>query len=1052
MRCPTCNTENPGSGKFCSECGARLVAPADAPAPEMPGERRHLTVMFCDLVGSTEISSRLDPEEWRELVSDYHRLAAKAIARFGGHLAKYLGDGVMAYFGWPEAHDNDAERAALAGLAIIDATRVLNTEGAAKRPNLSVRIGIDTGIVVVGHGGGSASEVFGDTPNIAARVQSAAEPDTVLVTPAVHRLISGLFVVEARGAHQLKGIAQPVELYRVVRVSGARGRFAASAARGLTPLVGRAEETGLLWKRWERAKEGEGQFVFIAGEAGIGKSRLLHHFRERVAHTPHTWNECAGVSHFQNTPFYPIADMLERAFAQRGETPHEKLTRLEGDLEDVGLPLGEAVPLIAPMAGIKMGGKYEVSKLSPQKQRERLLATLTEWLLGVAREQPLVMAVEDLHWFDASTLELIQLLAEQSATNPVLLICTARPEFRAPWEPLTHHTHVALERLAAEHVRELVNQVVASSALSREAIEHVIERTGGVPLFVEELTRAVVESGDAAPSEHAIPATLHDSLMSRLDRLGGAKEIAQVASVIGREFSYGLLRHVSQAPDDHLHAALAKLAEADLIHTRGQPPDATYGFRHALIQDAAYEALLKSRRRELHRQVAQVMTDRFPALAELQPEVLARHWTSAAEAEPAIAAWRKAGDAAFARYACKETEVSYRHALDLIGTLPESRERDTRELELLNRFVPLLQLTRGWGAPEAAEAVERAHALAEKTDNLPQLLLQAVGSFVGVLSRGDLAGATALASQVFDLAQREGSPSVLGLGRVIKLSACYMRGDLLEAEQHYLAGESLFKTAGERFPSTIGSGFGFGGHVAWLLGHADIARDRIRRAVEDARAIASPFEIAYAQHIAAMLRLFLREYADAKIAAAESIALSEEHGFQQYAAGSRVFLGLAEAALGRPREAMPVVNAGMQGLHESGAEIMMTLYLCWVAIAQSLVGNLSEAIATMERALQVNPAEKAWIPDVLRMRGEIRRRLGQGDEAEHDFREAMDLAKQISAKAWELRAAISLARAIRKRGDIAQARGVLAPLYASFTEGFDTPDLKDAKSLLDELN
>jgi class 3 adenylate cyclase len=494
--------------------------------------------MFCDLVGSTEISRRLDPEEWRELVSEYHHLAAKAISRFGGHLAKYLGDGVMAYFGWPQAHDNDAERAVLAGLAIIDAVRAFNLHHAGGRPNLSVRIGMDTGTVVIGHGGGSASEVFGDTPNTAARAQSVAEPDTVLVTTAVHRLIAGLFIVDSRGEHRLKGIAHPVELYRVVRVSGARGRFAASAARGLTPLVGRAQEGDLLWKRWERAKGGDGQLVLIAGEAGIGKSRLLHHFRERVAHTPHTWNECAGVSHLQNTPFHPIADMLERAFAQRGENHNDKLAHLEGDLEGVGLPLGEAVPLLAPMARIEMDGKYEASKLSPQQQRERLLATLTEWLLGAARLQPLVIAVEDLHWFDASTLELIQLLAERSATSPVLLICTARPEFRAPWEPLTHHTHLALGRLAADHVRDLVNQVVATGALSREAIEHVVERTGGVPLFVEELTRAVVESGDAAPSEHAIPATLHDSLMARLDRLGGAKEIAQVASVIGREFSY----------------------------------------------------------------------------------------------------------------------------------------------------------------------------------------------------------------------------------------------------------------------------------------------------------------------------------------------------------------------------------------------------------------------------------------------------------------------------------------------------------------------------------
>jgi hypothetical protein len=568
-----------------------------------------------------------------------------------------------------------------------------------------------------------------------------------------------------------------------------------------------------------------------------------------------------------------------------------------------------------------------------------------------------------------------------------------------------------------------------------------------VPLFAEELTRLILE-GDGRSVVHDIPATLHDSLTARLDRLGPAKEVAQIAAVIGREFSYELLHAVSAMRETELQSALQKLVNAEVIYARGIAPEATYQFKHALIQDAAYEALLKSRRRELHRLVAQKIVEEFAPVAEAQPELIARHWANAHETEPAIAAWRKAGDSAFLRYACKEAEASYRHALDLLRTLAESRERLERELALLNRFIPALQLTRGWAAPEAAEAVAHARALAQKTDNPWQLLLQLVGSFVGALSRGDLSAASALAPQVFDLAERDGSPPVLGLGRVIKLSACYFRGDLGEAEEHYIAGEGLFAAAGEKFPSTVGSGFGFGSHVAWLLGHPDTARERIRTAIVRATQIGSPFELAYAQHVAAILQLFLREFAQAKSAAAQSIALSDEHGFRQYAAGSRVFLGLADVALGHLRDGMPNVYAGLEGLNESGAGTMMSLYLCWVAIAESLDGRVPQALERIENALQANPLELTWKPEVIRMRGELRRLIGQTEEAEADFRGAIALAQKISAKAWELRATTSLARLLGEAGRRDEGRGMLSGIYDRFTEGFDTADLKEAKVLL----
>ena len=454
-------------------------------------------MLFCDLVGSTAIAAQLDPEDWREIVASYHRAAAEAITRFGGHVAKYLGDGVMAFFGYPEAHDDDAERAARAGLAILDAIAKLNEQPG--RPQLAARVGIDSGAVVVGAGAGKDADVFGDAPNIAARVQEAAAPGTVLVTEDTHRLISGLFVVEARGAPALKGIERPIQLYRVIQPSGVRGRLeAAAAGRGLTPFVGREDELRSLMNRWEQVLDGEGQVALIIGEAGIGKSRLVQRFHEQIAVTPHTWIETAAGAFFQNTPFYPVAEMLKQALAWRGDEPAEQqFTQLESVLEMAGLKLAEAIPLIAPLLNLPLSAKYPPSALSPEQQRRRLLATLVELALGFARAQPTVIATEDLHWADPSTLELIQLLVEQGAQARLLLLYTARPEFRAQWPLRAHHAQITLNRLSSRNVRVMVAQVAARTALSEETIAAMVERTGGVPLFVEELTRAVLESGDA---------------------------------------------------------------------------------------------------------------------------------------------------------------------------------------------------------------------------------------------------------------------------------------------------------------------------------------------------------------------------------------------------------------------------------------------------------------------------------------------------------------------------------------------------------------------------
>jgi class 3 adenylate cyclase/tetratricopeptide (TPR) repeat protein len=1056
--CPKCGADNPETNKFCGDCGAPLDSAAPSHAQPQPhegltGERRHLTVLFCDLVGSTGIAAQLDPEEWRETVAGYHRAAAEAITRFGGHVAKYLGDGVMAFFGYPEAHDNDAERAARAGLAIIDAIAKLNEQP--ERPKLAARVGIHSGAVVVGLGAGKEADVFGDAPNIAARVQEGAAPGTVLVTEDTHRLVSGLFVVEARGAPPLKGIERPIELYRVIQPSGVRGRLeAAAAARGLTPFVGREDELRLLMNRWERALDGEGQVALIIGEAGIGKSRLMQRFHEQIAAAPHTWIETAAAPFFQNTPFYPVAEMLKQALAWRGNEPvEEQLARLEPVLELAGLKPAEAVPLLAPLLNLPLPGRYPPSALSSEQQRRRLLATLVELALGLARVQPTVITTEDLHWVDPSTLELIQLLVEQGARARLLLLYTARPEFHAQWPLRAHHTQITLNRLNARNVRAMVGQVAAQRALSEETIAAMVERTGGVPLFIEELTLAVLQSGDAKLTGREIPVTLHDSLMARLDRLGPAKEVIQVGAVIGGEFTYELLSAVHPIADEDLQRGLRALADAELLYVRGIAPEATYLFKHALIRDAAYEALLKSRRKDLHRLVARTIDEQFTALKEAHPEVLARHWTEAGETEPAIAQWSRAGETARARNAFREALESYRQALALLNLLPESPARDLRELELRQSVVGMLDVTSGYSAPETTDATERAAALAEKSGNLPQLVTSVSSRCLISLFSGDLPAAGMLADQAPELALREGSPEGLAGVHTLQIMTRQSLGDLAGTEKHFKTGLKFFDDPRFRQDPRRGvlAAFTCASFNAWMLGRADVARERMAQMMAAVNRN-NPYDLAFLGRSAAQLSVFMREYEQAEVSAAQALELSEKSQFPHMAALCSCFLGQAIAQLGRATEGVELIRQSIARLLQIGSRVGISGFTAGLAAAQEREGAIVDALATVEQALQANPDELVSRPEILTLRGELRVKQGQTELAESDFREAIALARTMVAKAFELRATMSLVRLLARHGRRDEARSMLAEIYGWFTEGFDTADLKDAKALLDELN
>jgi class 3 adenylate cyclase/tetratricopeptide (TPR) repeat protein len=1074
-RCARCGADNPAGKRFCGDCGAALGASdgsAKPPAPSPPiakiptcagpdraaasadGERRHLTVLFSDLVGSTEIAAHLDAEDWREIAAQYQRTAAAAVTRFGGHVAKYLGDGLMVYFGWPQAHEDDAERAVRAGLAIVDEVAALNGRLASEhRVKLAVRVGIQTGSVVMGQGGGEGADVFGDAPNVASRVQSAAQPDSVVITAAVQELVAGRFVVEDRGAQQLKGIEHPLQLYRVAQPSEVRRRTRRAAARGLTPFVGREDDLDLLLSRWERAREGHGQLVLVMGEPGIGKSRLVEEFRAQLRDEAHLWIEGAGEQFSHNTPFHAVTEILEQGLGWRGdESPAERVVQLERRLEEARLKLGEAVPLIAELLNLPSPDRYPPLMFAPDQRRKRLLANLSAWVLNLARVQPAVMAMEDLHWVDPSTLELVQTLVEQAATAPLMLLCTTRPEFPAPWPMRAHHAQITLNRLNNRHTREMIAGVVARSALAPDLIDAVVQRTDGVPLFAEELTRLILE-GDGRSVVHDIPATLHDSLTARLDRLGAAKEIAQVAAVIGREFSYGLLGAVAPAGNQDLQSALEKLVDAELIYARGVPPDATYQFRHALMRDAAYEGLLKTRRRELHHRVAQTITENFAAMAEDHPEIIARHWTEAGDAQPAIAAWKKAATAAVERHAFREGEESYQQALAVLHTQPQSPERDANELDLANALYRVLLVTRGYTAPESVEAAAKARTLAEKAGNLAQLIQQVYATWAAVHNSGDHLGAAALADHLLDLAQREGNPANLGFAHMAQLETCYYLGNLVGTEEHFERLNSFLEAPGfKQFPGIFVIVMGFAGINAWTLGHSVSAFQPIARAIAFGRTSQNPYDLALARFFESWLRQFLGEPELVEAISAESLAISEQHGLSYTRDLAHIMTGWARAKRGSTREGIAQIREGLAGIGRIGARLGLTTLLTLLAEAQALDGAIAEAVSTVQDALQVNPQEIVFRPQILRLRGELLLKLNQPEPAETDFREAIAQAQKMRARAWELRAALSLARMLRARGGMVEARRMLAPLYSGFTEGFDTPDLKEARALLAELN
>jgi TOMM system kinase/cyclase fusion protein len=1051
-----------------------------APRPVTPStpeaERRQLTVMFCDLVGSTPLAEQLDPEDLREVVRAYQAACAKVITRFEGWIAQYLGDGLLVYFGYPLAHEDDPQRAVRAGLGIVEAITQLNAHlGQARDLHLAVRLGIHTGLVVVGKAGRHEQLVVGETPNLAARLQGVAEPNTMAISAATYRLLEGFFGCQALGTPALKGVSQPIEVYRVLYESAARSRLDVARSRGLTPLVGREQEVALLLERWAQVKDGVGQVVLLSGEAGIGKSRLVQVLTEHVATEPQAWLiPCQCSPYHQNSALYPVIDLLERVVLQfePEASPHQKLDKVEGFLVQYGLSLPEAVPLFAALLSIPLSSRYAPLNISPEQHRQRTLHALLTILWRRAAQQPVLCVVEDLHWVDPSTLELLTLLVDQGPTARILTLFTYRPDFSPPWTGRSHLTQVMLHRLTRRQVTEMMSRVAHGKALPPEVVEQVVAKTDGVPLFVEELTKMVLESGLLQEREDryaltgplpplAIPATLQDSLTARLDRLAMVKGVAQLGATLGREFTYALLQAISPVDATALQQALGQLVAAELLYQRGVPPQATYRFKHALIQEAAYQSLLRSTRQRSHQRIAQVLEACFPKSCETQPELLAHHYTEAGLMAQAIPYWQRAGQRAIERSANLEAIGHLTRGLEVLETLPDTPERAQQELTLQTALGLPLLATKGFAAPEVERVYGRARELCRQVGQTPQLFPVLHGLWRFYVNRAEFQTARELAEQLLILAQRQQDPGLLLEAHRVLGQTTFWLGEMASTREHMEQGMALYDFQQHRSHTFLyGQDPGvvcrsFAAWALWVLGYADQACQRIQEALTLAQELAHPFSLAYALTCAAIVHSFRREGQATHRRAEEVIELSREQGFPFWFTWGTILRGWAFAEHGQGAEGIAQMQQGLAAYQATGADVFRPSFLALLGEAYGKEGQAEAGLCVLIKALAVvnNTDERWWEAELYRLKGELLSPSSMENwaEAETCFRQAIDVARRQQAKSLELRAAMSLSRLWQQQGKRAEARQLLAPIYNWFTEGFETADLQEAKALLAEL-
>jgi class 3 adenylate cyclase/tetratricopeptide (TPR) repeat protein len=1049
------------------------VRSADQTTPAYDAERRQLTVMFCDLVGSTELSTKLDPEELRGLMQAYRKACDEVVTRYEGHVAQYHGDGLMAYFGWPLAHEDDAERSIRAALQIVHAVKAVQAD-----PPLAVRIGVATGTVVVGAvsraDDAEAKLAVGETPNLVSRLQGLASADQIVIAASIRRLVGNAFELADLGEHDLKG-AEPVHAWRVAAVSAAASRFEASHGAGVTPLVGREQEIGLLLDRWQRAQEGEGQVVLLSGEPGIGKSRVLSTLRERLE------DQGVGSLRFQcspyhvNSAYYPTIDNFERALKfGRDESPESKLHKLEALMVGhYALPLTD-VRFVAAMLSIPCEARYGAISITPQKHKDETLRVLVAIVEAAARRQPTAMLYEDAHWVDPTSLEALDLLIDRVRSIPLLIVLTHRPEFQPKWGSHGHVTALNLSKLTRAQSSAIVSKLAGGKALPADLLERILTKTDGVPLYVEELTKAILESGELKDAgDHydyagdacsvTIPATLRDSLTARLDSSAQVKEVAQIGAAIGREFSYELIAAVAPHTPAELDSTLNQLTESALAFRRGTPPEATYTFKHALVQDAAYDSLLKSRRQALHAKIARVLEEHFPATKDTEPELLAHHLTAAGQAEAAIGYWQKAGKLALKRLALNEAISHLNKGMELIGTLPKSAQRDANELDLRTPLGAAWMARKGWSASEVWSSFHPALGLAKSLGRHETLVSIYYGLYTHVSVRGRVAEALAWVNEMLASAEASGDLVLLIVGHRAACAIYYFLGDFNRSREHGDRVLALYSEEQHRHLADILNNdpkTGAGIYVclgAWMLGYPDRAVQLSDAKDAHARRRGHPFDLGWALTFGDPVWDFRCEPAPLLARIEEAERLGRAHSLPVISEVlAQIVKGLAWLRAGHLDEAVPHLRAAIEKWNAGGALLWMPYLRATLAEGLALSGDLDGGLSLIEESLTqiARPGweERSHLAEVLRLKGWMLYQQGKLAAAEENYLASLNVAREQQAKSWELRTSTSLARLWQSQGKRQEALDLLKPVYDWFTEGFDTKDLKEAKALLDELS
>jgi class 3 adenylate cyclase/predicted ATPase len=1029
-------------------------------------EFRQITVMFSDLVGSTQLAEKLDPEDLQRLIDAYRRECSTAIRRYGGEVARYFGDGVMAFFGWPYAHEDDAPRAVHASLEIVSGVTKISGP-----VTLACRVGVCSGPVVVGEIANSTSswsmDAVGETPNIAARLQTLAAINTVLISESTRRLVSAAFDLQDLGLQELKGVAEPVHVYRALAAKSAGSRFEAAHPGSLTPLIGRSSELSLLLDRWKKVKEGDGQVILLSGIPGVGKSRLLHELKSDIQHEPHILLHHQCSPYHSQSAFFPVIEQIEKAAQLSArEADADKIAKLRAYVPRLTNNSVEPVLLIANLLSISTENHDELSELTSQQIKNRTIGTLVDMLLAFSLQRPTLCIFEDAHWLDPSTFELLEFIISRIGRARVLLIVSCRPEFRPPWIGHANITVHSLTRLSKTEVRTLIRDLLKGRSISEGLVDQIIEKADGIPLFIEELTSSMFSAPlrTQATSERTpqpallrVPETLSDALMERLDRVAPSRKVVQIAAVIGREFSYDLLAAASRLDEEEMVSVLSQLEQADIIYRVGISPSVRFAFKHALLRDAIYDSLLRSKRQQVHLDIATILKNDYPELVENQPEILAHHYQEAGNHQLAVHCWFESGQRALAHSANVEAIANFRKALQLLNALPETSERTKQELDIqLALGIPIIAV-QGYASAETREAFSQARALCRRLGNIPEYFQALFGLWGHSWMGGKNDDALHMADEFLSQSRALSDPVLPMVAHRVMGSTLLTIGEFESSANHFEEAIKLSLSKGKQplynlyMVDPQAASLLLLSWDLWFLGYPDRSLSRVSEALALAQDLGHPYTIAFAHYMTSVVHL-LRGDADRAFESAEkSFEMSQEQRFSLYVTLSRISRGRALGDLGRFGEARDEIVLGIDEARRHGVGFMRPMMDSWLAEMHAKVGENERALSIVEGVLANigDVTGRSWETELHRQRAQILVALNPSKirEAESYLRKSIEVARGQRAKSLELRAATSLAELWRTQGRLDEARALLEPIYGWFHEGAETADLRRARDV-----